>query len=140
MIPVFETASDRSHEREICDVLERTLEIRTETTSTLSDVDFYGYRGVELVVVGEIKYRNVKSTEYGYVYFDAAKAQKLSEQAREYYVPGIVVLRYTDGLFYMLVSDVQSYPTVKSSRKDRGAYDRDQDAHLIPPHMLRRLK
>lgn len=139
MSPVFETEIDRAHESEILSIIEDYFEVKVETTSTLADVDFYGYAGTELQIVGEIKYRKVRSDQYGHAYFDAYKARKLSAAASEYYATGIVVLRYTDGLFYMLVTDVQSFPTRQSSRTDRGGHDKPQSAHLIPPHMLRRI-
>lgn len=139
MSPLFETDAHRDDERRIAAMLSEAWECRMQMTSSLADVDFYAYRGVELFAVGEIKSRNVASTHYGRCYFDVDKATRLREIAAEYGVVPVIVLEYLDGIFTVDPRALRGVLVQNSRRKDRGDADREQPAYVFDTSMLRRL-
>lgn len=140
MSPIFETAADRANEAAIIEVLEDAWGCEIKGTDTLNDLDFHAYKDGQLVSIGEIKCRKVHSTKYGgKIYFDVDKAIRLQTHADELGVPAVIVLKYTDGLFWYKVSDLRSWPAKKARRTDRGNADRLQLAYVVPHQQMHRI-
>jgi hypothetical protein len=105
---VFQTEADREHERDTAARLEQAWRCRIRSFGALAPVDWYAERDGRLIGVVELKARPHASTRYPTVYLNVRKWLALGLAATGLGCPAILVVRLSDGLFWVSLSEIDA--------------------------------
>lgn len=106
--PLMANNYDRANEDEVRTVLEKAWNCSIRSFGRLSPVDFYAERHGRLVGVLELKSRTHESTRYATVFLNVRKWMALQMAGMGLGCPALFVVRFTDGLRYILVDAVDA--------------------------------
>jgi len=112
--PIYETAGDRAREERVVREACKSFNCEAEFQERLSSNDVVFKR---VVAVGEIKTRKNEMARYPDYLLSQHKFQSLLEKARRLNVPAILVVGFTDGIYYCNLRS--SYPVRTGGRVDR---------------------
>jgi hypothetical protein len=105
---VYQTPEIRAAQRKVADDLGRRWCCQICDFPLLTPVDWYGERHGRIVSVLELKSRNFESTRYPTTFLAMRKWMLLSEYACGLAVPALFVVKFTDGLRYILIKQVDA--------------------------------
>lgn len=104
----FESDRDRDHEREVAATLQAAWGCVLHSFGGFSAVDWYAVKDGRLVGVLELKCRTHASTAYPTVYLSLRKWLSLTLAAVATGTPAYFVARFTDGIYWVRVSEVDA--------------------------------
>ena len=131
--PRYETKADRSSQDTAIQYFCRQLGLRYEETGAGAYHDGVLYEKDDKVpaFVVEYKRRNIPRTKFSTYIISAAKIRNVFETADDLNTIPLLLVEWTDGLYYHLIEDPSSYDTKEGGRWDRGdAADVEQMAHI----------
>lgn len=138
--PVFITAQDRQVEAEVAAVLEKAWGCELRSFGPLCPVDCYAIRGGRLVGLAEIKSRSHASTAYETVFLNMRKWLALTLGSVAVGVPALFAVRFTDGVFWVPVADVDARSVTVGGRRDRAGVSNDiEPVILVPVAIMRKV-
>jgi hypothetical protein len=104
--PIFATAEDQANEKDVAGRLARAWGCRLHQFGVLSPVDWFAERDGRLVGVLELKSRTHEAGRHPTVFLNVRKWLALHLCATGLGVPALFVVRFTDSLMWVPVSDV----------------------------------
>jgi hypothetical protein len=106
--PIYAVDYDKQHEVELARMLEGKWNCEVRRFGRLCSLDFYILRDGRLVGVAELKSRTHATTTYPTVYLNLRKWLALSLAAMGLGCPALFVVRFTDGVRYINVNDIDA--------------------------------
>lgn len=103
---VFGNDADRASEDEVAAVIETAWKCQLRRFGALSPVDWYAVRMERLAGVVELKTRSHVKAQYPTVFLNVRKWMALSMAADGLGVPAIFVVRFTDGIYWTSLSQI----------------------------------
>lgn len=137
MRKIYETDLDRQHQSEVGEYLERAWNCTFRASKALANVDGALFCGDEIQAVVEIKNRRNDSTKYPTYMLSAYKWRCALEISKEYGVPFMLVVKFTDGVFAAKLKD--DYPIKTGGRYDRGDAMDVEDCIYIPMEEFKKV-
>jgi len=148
----METPEDRERQQAAREVVQKWL---GDTYEVLPTADYAHHdweiwlihdgKPVDVVYLGEYKYRNCASDEFdvhGGIAFSLKRYYRLRNNGTAFNCPVVVFFEFTDGLFYIRLSDLD--PTKKTSISRRvqreGSTNETEDVLLIPSSLLIQIR
>lgn len=105
----FANAQDKTSEREVAAMLESAWKCKVhQYRMPYSPIDFYAEKGGKMAALLELKTRSHASTQYPTVFLNFRKWIALRMATTGTGVPAIFVVRFTDGLYYINVAEVDA--------------------------------
>ena len=106
--PIFRSREDESNENEVAAQLAEAWGCEIRSFGMLAPVDWYAVRQGRLVGVLELKSRPHESTRFPTVFLNVRKWLALRLAAVGLNVPDLFVVRFTDAVRWILVSDIDA--------------------------------
>jgi hypothetical protein len=106
--PLFAIGYDKENEGETCGLLSRVWKCEIRPFGRLSPVDFYAVRDGRMVGVLELKSRTHANNKYPTVFLNVRKWTALMMAGMGLAVPALFVVRFTDGVFYANVGEIDA--------------------------------
>lgn len=106
--PIFKTAEDERNEQSTARLIEDQFHCSLRPFGCLSPIDWFAERDGRLVGVLELKARTHASDKYPTVFLNVRKWLALLLAANGLSVPALFVVRFTDCVRYILVSDIDA--------------------------------
>lgn len=139
--PMFQTAEDRKAEDEVAAIIEEQWRCKLNRFGLLCPVDWYALRLERMAGLIELKSRSHASTTYKTVYLNVRKWIALNESSRGLGVPAIFVVRFTDGIRWCSLYNVDAtkHKMGGCSKKVKSHTDREPVIE-VPIEQLKSLK
>ncbi len=127
-------------EAEVCRAIERVTGATVHHFGALAPIDAYASRDGRVVAWLEIKVRSHASTKWKHVFLSVRKWWYLMTAELFQEVPAFFVVRFTDGIRYIRVTDIdpRNMRVVKANRAYQSRNDREV-VILVPVEKMRRL-
>lgn len=146
MRPLYETESDRVVEREVISKLAEAWGLGYAKMKMSSVIDFALLDGKKVVAVAEVKARNYSSADierFGGLILSTGKVLAAKDWVSALWVPFILAIKLTDGIFYLVIEDEWDWPDMVielAGRRDRGDLQDIEPCCLIPMELFKRLE
>jgi hypothetical protein len=115
LMPVLETPEDRALQVDTADRLAQLWKCTITHFPRFSPIDWYSSRDGRLAALIELKCRHHPSTKLSTVIFGVDKWLALQQGAVGLRVPGMVVFRFHDGVFFTTLRDIDASKTALTS-------------------------
>lgn len=145
MRPFYESETDRTVEREVIEKIASAWGLGFAKMKTSSVIDFALLNGKKVVAVAEVKSRNYSSADierFGGLILSAGKMLSAQGWVALLRVPFVLVVKLTDGLFYMVVEPEGDWPewaVEMAGRKDRDDWQDIEPCCIIPMSLFKRM-
>lgn len=106
--PIFATAEDRKSEEHVARLLEGRWQCELRPFGQLCVIDWYALRHERMVGVLELKTRSHASDTYETVFLNFRKWIALQMAANGAGVPGVFVVRFTDGIRWIPTNKINA--------------------------------
>lgn len=106
--PIFQTADDQRNEREVADLVARAFRCEIVPLGLLAAVDWWAVRDGRPVAMLELKSRTHASTRFADVFLNVRKWLALMLGPFGMGLPALYVVRFTDGVRWINVLDVDA--------------------------------
>ncbi len=106
--PTFATRQDAESEREVAALLSQRWSCEFHPFGALADIDWWMSRHGRIVGVGEIKTRSHAVAQYPTVFLNVRKWLALMLAGNGLNVPALFIVRFSDGLRYLPVAEVDA--------------------------------
>jgi hypothetical protein len=123
--PIFKTEDDERSENEVAKIIEKTWLCKLFSFGRLSLIDWYAVRYDRPVGLLELKTRTHDSAKYETVFLNVRKWLALQMASCGMGLPALFVVRFTDGVRYINLADVDAsqfilggLKRIKKSRND----------------------
>jgi hypothetical protein len=139
MRQLYESKEDRSNEREVASRLASIKACDFKKLPMAYYIDWVFLRNQKPVAIAEVKCRSNPSTQYPTLMLSLAKWMHGKQLAKELSVPFLVIIRWTDGIFWHEASDKSLISHGFGGRTDRND---DQDVEpvvYIPINHFRKI-
>lgn len=137
---LYQRESDKAAERDVAGALGRAWQCEPVEFPAISPIDWYMKRGTQLVALVEIKERRNRTHDaFKTVMLNSMKALSLVTGSMAFSCPAYFVIRFTDGIFWINISDTIGMPTAVRGRTDRGDRNDIEPCVEIPVDRLKRL-
>lgn len=138
--PVFATAADRQAEADVAAALGRAWGCELRAFGPLCPVDCYAVRDGRLAGLVEIKSRSHPSGAYPDVFLNVRKWLALTLGSAGLGVPALFAVRFTDGVFWVPVAEVDARPVVIGGCREQVKARSDvEPVILVPVAIMRRV-
>lgn len=140
--PLFACEVDAVHEREVAALLAQAWNCEIKAFGRLCPVDFFALRGDRLVGVLELKSRSHGSAKYPTVFLNVRKWLALKLAAYGLGCPGIFVVRFTDGVYFIPVDAVpvgSANVIIGGTREIVKSHTDIEPVFAVPVALLRRV-
>lgn len=105
---IFQTSQDRDSESVVASQIQQQWDCQLFRFGALAPIDWYSKRLDRLVGVLELKSRSHESTKYPPVFLNVRKWLALTLASTGLGVPAIFVVRFTDGIQWIPVNEVEA--------------------------------
>jgi len=105
--PIYANRADAENERLVIDAIQDAWKCEVRSFGKLCPIDFYALRDNRIVSVLELKSRTHKKADYPDVFLNVRKWLALSMASLGIGCPAIFVVKFTDGIYYVKVSEIQ---------------------------------
>jgi hypothetical protein len=145
MRPLYESEGDRTVEREAIEKIASAWGLSFAKMKISNVVDFALLNGKKVVAVAEVKGRNYSSVDierFGGLILSAGKMLAAQGWVNLLRVPFVLVVKLTDGLFYMVFEPDTDWPELSvemAGRKDRNDWQDIEPCCLIPMNLFKRI-
>ena len=145
MRPLYESERDRTVEREAIEKIASAWGLSFAKMKISNVVDFALLNGKKVVAVAEVKGRNYSSVDierFGGLILSAGKMLAAQGWVNLLRVPFVLVVKLTDGLFYMVFEPDTDWPELSvemAGRKDRNDWQDIEPCCLIPMNLFKRI-
>jgi hypothetical protein len=106
--PIFQNEDDRRAEREVGELVAQAFGCRLGSFGRLTLIDWYAERNGRLVGLLELKARSHATTAYPTVFLNVRKWMALWLGAFGLGVPSLFVVRFTDDVRWIALSDIDA--------------------------------
>lgn len=141
-MPRYETRSDLNKESGALKIFCLNMNCTYKKVREIDDYspDATFWRDGKRVAVGEVKARTCASTDYKTYLISKAKIDSVFE--RWHPTPFILIVRWTDGIYWVAVTDAvkSKWNVERGGRVDRGDPKDIEDCYHIPIDQFTRLK
>jgi hypothetical protein len=117
---VFKDTASRLAQREVAKILARVWKCRVEEFPALCKVDWWAARDFRMAALLELKCRKANHDKYDTVYLALAKWFALKDGAASLSTCSMFVVRFTDGIWFIPIKDVDTSDVIIAGRNDRG--------------------
>jgi hypothetical protein len=114
-MPILETPEDRALQVDTADRLAMLWKCTVTAFPRFSPIDWYSHRGGQLAALLELKCRRHPSEKFSTVFFGVDKWLALQQASLGMGVPGLVVFRFTNGIYFMALRDIDASKTALTS-------------------------
>lgn len=145
MRPFYESEADRTVELEAIEKIASAWGLGFAKMKTSNVIDFALLNGKRVVAVAEVKGRNYSSADierFGELILSAGKMLSAQGWVALLRVPFVLVVKLTDGLFYMVIEPESDWPELSvemAGRKDRNDWQDIEPCCLIPMSLFKRM-
>jgi hypothetical protein len=145
MRPLYESEGDRTVEREAIEKIASAWGLSFAKMKISNVLDFALLNGKKVVAVAEVKGRNYSSVDidrFGGLILSAGKILAARGWVNLLRVPFVLVVKLTDGLFYMVFEPDADWPQLSvemAGRKDRNDWQDIEPCCLIPMNLFTRI-
>lgn len=139
MRPTYERQHDLDNEAKVVARIEEWAACKLVKTGKFAHWDFDAYRGIVHVAMIEFKCRTNPRLKYPTYMISARKWEHLQESSRRTMKPALLVVRWTDYLGYVVVSDDTPVQISTGGRVDRGDAQDIESVVLIDTQHFRRI-
>ena len=134
-----ETSADLKNEDAVAQLMMQKWNCHAMKLPKHYRIDFALTRGGAIKAYAEVKCRSITMQSSKVLILGLAKACHLKMFANESNVPGLFVVRYTDGVYYLDISK-QQFPIHYGGQMTRQRDNRDMEPVCqIPTQLLKRL-
>ena len=106
--PLFTKDLDKEHEEEVAQIIGRAWRCQVHEYGRLAPIDYYAERDGRLVGLLELKSRTHVHDKYPTVFLNSRKWLVLTMASLGMAVPGIFVVRFIDGLYWIPIAQVDA--------------------------------
>jgi hypothetical protein len=118
--PTYETARDVDNERAVAEVIERRLRLTARKLPRHYELDYVLTDGDEVRGFAEIKCRTNALEQYPTYIISGHKWEYGLRWEALAHAPFVIVVRFTDGIYYCRPRYVQGHRVMLGGRRDRG--------------------
>lgn len=140
--PRYETEGDRTKEEGALKIFCLNMNCVYKKVTEIDDYspDATFWRNDERVAVGEVKVRTCDRSKYKTYLISKAKIDSVFE--RWHPMPFLLIVEWTDGIYWLIVTEVskQHWVVEEGGRQDRGDPKDMEPCYLIPIEEFTRLK
>lgn len=135
--PIYESSHDRSRESIVAHAFAATAGLTVAKMPALCPVDFQAYEDETSVAYLEIKCRNNPRHQYSTYMISKDKIDKALAMAQESDVAFVLVIRWTDGIYFHVINDTSDFAVREGGRWDRGDPKDVELTYHIPTDQFR---
>jgi hypothetical protein len=145
MRPIYETEADRKAEREAMGRVASIWGLDFVKLKMSCVIDFALLDGKRVVAVAEVKCRDYSSVDidrWGGLIIGTGKILSAKDWVAALRIPFVLVIKLTDGLFYMSIQTSEDWPDMVielAGRRDRGDWQDIEPCCLIPMSFFERI-
>lgn len=136
---MLKTPEDQENENKVAAAIEAAWQVELRAFGFMSPIDWYAIRQGRLIGVVELKSRSHGQADYSTVFLSVRKWLTLLLAAEGLGVPALYVIRFTDGIRWVRIADVDPRRLRIGGRAERRGHSETEPLIEVPVNSMKTL-